>query len=72
MDCPGTTAEDCQNAFNQVGLTGLGFDECVSVCADGKNPNGIQHIPDPELKGAFLSRRVLCTLTWSTFRGFHI
>ena len=55
MDCPGTSAgtsaEDCQSAFNQVGLNGLGFDECISFCAGGQNPNGIQHIPDPDVQG---------------------
>ena len=48
QNCPGTTAEDCKTALSEFGdleMT-LGFDECINVCANGENPNGVQHNPD--------------------------
>ena len=41
VDCPGTTAESCQDAFDINERT---FEDCIEICAGGKNPNNIQFI----------------------------
>lgn len=54
LDCPGTTAEDCQNLALEdknfplsdwMGYSDPGWDECIKVCAGGHNPNGLTN-PD--------------------------
>ena len=48
QNCPGTTAEDCKRALSEFGdfEMNMGFNECINVCANGENPNGVQHNPD--------------------------
>ena len=49
MECPnspGTTAEDCKTALAHISWEGYDFDECVKVCAEGRNPNGVKHTPN--------------------------
>ena len=41
VDCPGTTAESCQDAFDVNRRT---FEDCIEICAGGNNPNNIQFI----------------------------
>ena len=46
-ECPGTTAEDCQTALaHYYSWQGHDFDDCVKMCAGGRNPNGVKHIPN--------------------------
>lgn len=42
MDCPGTTAESCRDDGGY--LNRRTFEDCIEICAGGRNPNNIQFI----------------------------
>ena len=39
IDCPGTTAESCQEARYKNRRT---FEDCIDICAEGENPSNVQ------------------------------
>ena len=49
IDCPGTTAESCRDDGWYVNRRT--FEDCVEICAEGKNPNNVQPYPPNKTTG---------------------
>ena len=43
VDCPGTTAESCRD--DGYYTSRRTFEDCIEICAEGKNPNNVQMHP---------------------------